>query len=51
MPQLIASAAAKAADESDPVDDPYASADYKRYVATVYARKAIETAVERAATN
>jgi len=51
MPQLIASAAAKAADESDPVDDPYASADYKKYVATVYARKAIETAVERAATN
>jgi aerobic carbon-monoxide dehydrogenase medium subunit len=50
-PQLIISAAAKAADESDPVDDPYASADYKKYVATVYARKAIETAVERAATN
>ena len=50
-PQLITSAAAKAADESDPVDDPYASADYKKYVATVYARKAIETAVERAATN
>ena len=50
-PQLIISAAAKAADESDPVDDPYASADYKKNVATVYARKAIETAVERAATN
>jgi carbon-monoxide dehydrogenase medium subunit len=50
-PQLIISAAAKAADESDPVDDPYASADYKKYVATVYARKAIETAAERAATN
>ena len=50
-PQLITSAAAKAADESDPVDDPYASADYKKYVATVYARKAIETAVQRAATN
>jgi len=50
-PQLITSAAAKAADESDPVDDPYASADYKKYVATVYARKAIEAAVQRAATN
>ena len=50
-PQLITSAAAKAADESDPVDDPYASADYKKNVATVYARKAIETAAERAATN
>lgn len=50
-PQLIISAAAKAADESDPVDDPYANAEYKKHVATVYARKAIETAVERAATN
>jgi aerobic carbon-monoxide dehydrogenase medium subunit len=49
--QLIASAAAKAADESDPVDDPYASAEYKKHVATVYVRKAIETAVERAAHN
>jgi len=49
--QLIASAAAKAADESDPMDDPYASAEYKKHVAIVYARKAIETAVERAATN
>jgi carbon-monoxide dehydrogenase medium subunit len=50
-PQLIAGAAAKAADESDPVDDAYASAEYKRHVATVYARKAIEAAVARAATN
>ena len=50
-PQLIAGATAKAADESDPVDDPYASAEYKKHVATVYARKAIEAAVQRAATN
>ena len=50
-PQLIAGAALKAADESDPVDDSYASAEYKRHVATVYARKAIDAAVERAATN
>jgi len=50
-PQLIASAAAKAADQSDPVDDPYASAEYKKHVATVYARKAIEAAVQRAATH
>jgi aerobic carbon-monoxide dehydrogenase medium subunit len=49
-PQLIAGAAAKAADESDPVDDGYASAEYKKHVATVYARKAIEAAVQRAAT-
>jgi hypothetical protein len=31
------------------VEDSYAGADYKRHVATVYARQAIETAVERAA--
>ena len=48
-PQVIAAAAAKAAEETDPVEDSYAGADYKRHVATVYARKAIETAVQRAA--
>ena len=47
-PQVIAAAAAKAAEETDPVEDSYASAEYKRHVATVYARKAIEAAVERA---
>ena len=47
-PQVIAAAAAKAADETDPVEDDYASAEYKKHVATVYARKAIEAAVERA---
>jgi aerobic carbon-monoxide dehydrogenase medium subunit len=47
-PDVIAKAAAKAADGSDPDDDSYASADYKRQVATVYARRAIEAAVERA---
>ena len=47
--QMIAAAAAKAAEETDPVEDSYASAEYKRHVATVYARKAIEAAVERAA--
>ena len=41
-------AAAKAAEETDPDGDTYASAEYKRHVASVYARKAIETAVERA---
>jgi carbon-monoxide dehydrogenase medium subunit len=46
-PQLIAAAATKAAEETDPVEDSYAGADYKRHVATVYARKAIEAAVER----
>jgi carbon-monoxide dehydrogenase medium subunit len=47
-PQLIATAAAKAAEESDPVEDSYAGADYKRHVATVFARKAIELAAQRA---
>jgi aerobic carbon-monoxide dehydrogenase medium subunit len=47
--QVIAAAATKAAEETDPDGDPYASADYKRHMATVYARKAIEAAVERAA--
>jgi len=46
--QVIAAAAAKAAEETDPVEDSYASAEYKQHVATVYARKAIEAAVERA---
>jgi carbon-monoxide dehydrogenase medium subunit len=50
-PQHIAMAAAKAADGTDPVEDSYASAEYKRHVATVYARKAIETAAERANIN
>jgi carbon-monoxide dehydrogenase medium subunit len=47
-PQLIAAAATKAAEETDPVEDSYAGADYKRHVATVYVRKAIEAAVARA---
>ncbi|MGH7874935.1 MAG: FAD binding domain-containing protein [Candidatus Binatia bacterium] len=46
--QIIAAAAAKAAEETDPVEDAYASTEYKQHVATVYARKAIEAAVERA---
>jgi carbon-monoxide dehydrogenase medium subunit len=43
--EIIAVAAAKAAEGSDPDDDVYASAEYKRHVATVYARRAIEKAV------
>ena len=49
-PEAIAAAAAKAAEGTDPDDDSYASADYKRQVATVYARRAIEAAVKRAVT-
>jgi carbon-monoxide dehydrogenase medium subunit len=45
--QIVADAAAKAAEETDPVEDSYASVEYKRHVATVFARKAIEAAVER----
>jgi aerobic carbon-monoxide dehydrogenase medium subunit len=48
-PQVINAAAAKAAENTDPTEDSYASSEYKRHVATVYARKAIEAAVERAA--
>jgi len=48
-PQVIAAAAGKAAEGADPTDDSYASAEYKRHVATVYARRAVESAVERAA--
>jgi carbon-monoxide dehydrogenase medium subunit len=47
-PQIIAAAAAKAAEGTDPVEDSYASAEYKQHVATVYARKAIEQAAQRA---
>jgi len=46
--QIIATAAARAGDNTDPVEDGYASAEYKRHMATVCARKAIEQAVERA---
>ena len=49
-PQTIIAAAAKAAMDSDPVEDSYASAEYKVQVAKVYARKAIEAAVQRATT-
>jgi carbon-monoxide dehydrogenase medium subunit len=45
--EAIAAAAAHAADGTDPDDDPYAPADYKRHVATVYTRRAIESAAGR----
>jgi aerobic carbon-monoxide dehydrogenase medium subunit len=48
-PQNIAAAAAKAVEEADPDDDLYASAEYKRHMAIVLVRRAIEAAVERAA--
>lgn len=48
--QNIAAAAAKAAEETDPDGDIYAGADYKRHMATVLARRAIEAAVKRAVT-
>jgi carbon-monoxide dehydrogenase medium subunit len=47
-PEGITAAAAKAAEETDPEGDTYASAEYKRHVSTVYARRAIEAAVKRA---
>jgi aerobic carbon-monoxide dehydrogenase medium subunit len=48
-PEAVNAAAAKAAENTDPTEDSYASAEYKRHVATVFARKAIEAAVQRAA--
>ncbi|HEY7065793.1 MAG TPA: xanthine dehydrogenase family protein subunit M [Chloroflexota bacterium] len=47
-PEVIAAAAAHAAADADPQDDPYASAEYQRHVAGVYARRAIEAAAARA---
>jgi aerobic carbon-monoxide dehydrogenase medium subunit len=47
-PEVIAAAAAKAIETADPVEDSYASAEYKRHVATVYTRRAIEVAAARA---
>ena len=46
--EVIAAAAAKAIETADPVEDSYASAEYKRHVATVYTRRAIEVAAARA---
>jgi carbon-monoxide dehydrogenase medium subunit len=46
-PGAIAAAAAHAAEGGEPDDDVFASADYKRHVAPVYARQAIESAVRR----
>ena len=48
-PQVINAAAAKTAENTDPTEDSYAGAEYKRHVATVYARRAIEATVQRAA--
>jgi carbon-monoxide dehydrogenase medium subunit len=46
--EAISAAALKAADEGNPENDSYASADYKRHIATVLARRAIESAAARA---
>ena len=46
--ETIANAAAHAADGVDINGDLFASADYRRHLASVYTRRAIEAAVERA---
>jgi carbon-monoxide dehydrogenase medium subunit len=46
--EIIAAAAAKAAEGASPDDDHYASAEYKLHMATVLARRAIEQANQRA---
>lgn len=45
--EAISSAASRAADGADPYGDVYASEDYKRQVAAVYVRRALETALGR----
>jgi carbon-monoxide dehydrogenase medium subunit len=45
--EAIAAAASHAGDGAEFDDEPYAGADYKRHMATVYAQRAIETAVRR----
>ncbi len=47
-PEVIAAAAARAADGVDPHADSYADEEYKRHMAVVYARRAIEAAAARA---
>ncbi len=47
-PEVIAATANKAAEGTNPDGDFYASADYKRQAAAVYAKRAIEKAAERA---
>jgi carbon-monoxide dehydrogenase medium subunit len=48
-PEVIAAAAARATDGVEADDDLYASADYKRHMAILYAQRAITAAVQRAA--
>ena len=45
--EVIAAVASKAADGTNPDGDIYASADYKRQMAAVYTRRAMEEAVDR----
>jgi carbon-monoxide dehydrogenase medium subunit len=47
-PEVIAAAATRTAEGTEPDGDAYASAAYKRHVAGVYARQAIAEAVRRA---
>lgn len=46
--EVIATASAHAADGTDPDGDTYASAEYKRHIAGVYLRQALENALQRA---
>ena len=46
-PEVIAAAAQRAAEDIDPHADSYAGEDYKRHVAVVYVRRAIEAAAAR----
>jgi carbon-monoxide dehydrogenase medium subunit len=47
-PQVIAEAAALAADGIEPLADIHASADYRRHLAAVFTRRSLERAAARA---
>jgi aerobic carbon-monoxide dehydrogenase medium subunit len=46
-PEAIANAASRAVEGADPYGDQYASEEYKRQLATVYVRRALQAAAER----
>lgn len=48
-PELLKQAAARAGEAADPSNDVHASADYRRHLVTVLARRALEAAARRAA--
>jgi carbon-monoxide dehydrogenase medium subunit len=48
-PEAVASAAAEAGAEADPIDDPHVPAEYRLHLAQVVTRRALDQAIEEAA--